>query len=363
MPKKAKKKIILDFDISIGGVNLTQKAILARHLSIMLKAGLTLSEALEISLEQAAGKLKKVLAGVYTSIQSGQSLTNSLARYPKVFSEMFVSIVRAGEISGTLEENLTNIADQLEKERELNSKIKGAMLYPMVVSIAAFGLGLAMAFLVLPKITPLFEGLKIDLPFTTRALIWFSHLIEEQGLILFLGLTGFFIFMFWLVKKKFSRPVTHWFFLHLPIIKKITRYSNLSRFCGSLGIQLKSGLNIDEAMEIAKTTLGNYYYQQSLNKISLTVSKGTKLSEQLAYYDKLYPKLTTRMIKVGEETGKLDETLLFLAHFYEVEVDNSTKSLSTAIEPVLLIIIGLVVGFLALSIITPIYEITGNVQR
>jgi len=361
--KTQQKKSVLDFEISIGGVNAEQKAILARHLSVMLKSGLTIVEAIEITSEQISGKLKRVLRGLLKALQSGQSLADAMARYPKTFSEMFINIVKAGEKSGTLEENLTNLAEQLEKDRELRAKIKGAMLYPTVVLIAAFGLGLAMAFFVLPKITPLFEGLKMDLPFTTRWLISFSHIIRENTLALFGGIIGVIGFLLWLIKRKFSQPATHWLLLKLPLIGKIVYQTNLARFCRSLGTLLKSGLNIDEAIEITSKTVTNYYYKKALTQVSCTVKKGTKLSEQLEQYPKLFPKLTTRMISVGEKSGKLEESLLFLAHFYEVEVDNTTKSLSTAIEPALLIFIGLVVAFLALSIITPIYKITGNVRR
>jgi type II secretory pathway component PulF len=366
MPQKQKqqpKKSVLDLNISIGGVNAEQRAILARHLSVMLKSGLTIVEAIEITSEQTSGKLKRVLRGVLKALRAGQSLSDSMARYPKVFSEMFVNIIQAGEKSGNLEENLTNLAEQLEKERELRSKVKGAMLYPTVVLVAALGLGLAMAFLVLPKITPLFEGLKMELPFTTRWLISFSHIIRENTWELFGGITGVIVFILWLIKRKFSQPVTHWLLLKLPLVGKIVYQTNLARFCRSLGTLLKSGLNIDEAIEITSKTVTNYHYKKALTQVSSTVRKGTRLSSKLEQYPKLFPKLTTRMIRVGEKSGKLEESLLFLAHFYEVEVDNTTKSLSTAIEPILLIVIGLVVAFLALSIITPIYKITGNVRR
>ncbi|MCD4705247.1 type II secretion system F family protein [bacterium] len=359
---KQKKQSILDLDVSIGGIDLKTKAIFAKHLSVMLKAGLNIVEAIEITKEQASGKFKKVLSKILSSLNAGQSLAESFKRHQRVFSSMFVNIVGAGEISGNLEENLTNIAEQLEKERQLKEKIKGAMLYPAVVLGATFILGITMSFLVLPKITPLFEGLKVDLPFSTRALIWFSALVREQAIILFSGSIGFFILMVWLAKAKFSQPVTHRMLLKIPIIGKLTQQSNLARFCRSLGTLLKSGLNIDEALEVTKITVDNYYFRKALSKISNSLGKGVRLSTQLAKFEQYFPKLVTRMISVGEETGKLEESLLFLADFYELEADNTTKSLSTAIEPILLIFIGLVVAFLALSIITPIYQITGNIR-
>lgn len=363
MKQKQSKKGILEKEIAIGGVTLTQKALLARHLSVMLKSGLTITEALSIAQSSAAGKLKKILSKVLKSVRSGRSLSSSLEDCGKVFSGLFINAVYAGESSGTLEENLENIAQQLEKERELISKIKGAMLYPIVVLVAAFILMMVLSFVILPKIIPLFEGLKADLPITTRALISFSHFIQAHGAILFLSIVVFIALMGWAVRQKFSKPATHWFFLNLPVIKKLVINANLARFSRTLGTLLKSGINIDEAVDITTHTMSNYYYRKALGRAGQRISKGTELSENLIPFEHLFPVLVVKMIKVGEGSGRLEEVLFYLAEFYETEVDASTKVLSTAIEPILLIFIGLVVGFLALSIITPIYEITGDIGR
>jgi len=364
MPKQKKeKKSLLEMDVPFGGVSLIQKVLFAKHLAVMLKSGLPITEAISIAQDSARGKLKKVLGGVLKSVMSGRPLSSSFENYPKVFSGLFVNATYAGEQSGTLEDNLSHVAEQLEKEKELVSKVKGAMLYPIVVLSAAFILGLAMAFLVLPKIVPLFEGLKMDLPITTRALIKFSHLIQDHGLALFLGIIIFVALIIWLAKQKFSRPVTHWLLLSMPIIKRITRNVNLARFCRILGTLIKSGINIDEALEITQKTVGNYYYQKCLAQVSKRIGKGTKLSDNLAEFEKFFPLIVIKMIRVGEESGKLEDTLLYLAGFYEAEVDTATKTLATAIEPVLLIFIGLIVAILVLSIITPIYKITGGVRR
>lgn len=364
MPKKNKKnKSLFEAEISIGRINLSQIALFAKHLSVMLKSGLVITEALDIIQDSARGKFKKIITKVLKSIKSGNSFFQSLALHPRVFSGFFINTVYAGESSGTLSENLENIAEHLKKERELISKIKGAMIYPIIVLIAAFILGIAMAFLVLPKITPLFEGLKIDLPATTRALIWFSHFIQDYGLAVFLSSIVFLAFLFWLLKQKFIKPVIHWLFLKIPIIRNMIRNANLARICRTLGTLLKSGLSIDEAMEVTRDAISNFYYRRALENICRRISKGTKLAENFMQFEELFPIMATRMIKVGEASGKLDEVLIYLSEYYEAEVDNNTKSLSAAIEPILLIVIGLVVGFLALSIITPIYDITGEVKR
>lgn len=361
MSQKTEKRSILD--LNIGRVNLTQKAIFAKNLSIMLKSGLVITEALSIAQSSTSGKFKKVLSKILKSIESGNSLSNSFAQYPKIFPSIFVSATSTGETSGTLVENLENVSEQLEKERELVSKIKGAMLYPVVVLVATFVLGMVLAFVVLPKITPLFEGLKMDLPLTTRSLIWFSNFIQDHGLYLFIGIIVFIALAIWLLQRKFLKPIIHWFFLKIPIVKKISISTNLARFSRTLAMLLKSGINIDNALDVIKNTTKNYYYRKAIDKVSKDIQKGTKLSDNLASFDNLFPVMLTRMIKVGEKSGKLEETLFYLADYYELQTDTSTKSLSTAIEPFLLIVVGLVVGFLALSIITPIYDITGEIKR
>lgn len=357
------KKSFLNGEIGSGHASLTQRALFSQHMAVMLKSGMTISESLEIATDSAQGGLRKALAVVSRAVATGRTFSSAMADHPKIFSGLMVEAVYAGETSGTLVENFENIALQLEKEKELVSKVKGAMIYPIVVLAATFVLGLAVSFLVLPKIVPLFEGLKVDLPATTRALIWFSHTIEAYGGRLFFGIIFAIFFLTWLVRAPFSKPVTHWLLLHAPIVKNISRAANLARFSRTLGMLLKSGVNIDEALGITKNAIGNYYYARSLGVVSARISKGAKLSESLGEFRELYPIIVVKMLTVGEESGKFEETLFYLAGFYEAEVDTATKSLATAIEPILLIFIGLVVGGLALSIITPIYEITGKVGR
>lgn len=361
--EKKQSQSVLKANISLGRVSITDRAVFIRHLAVMLKSGLSLHEALEIAHDSARGRLKKAVGKLATSVSAGNSLSASFSQHPKIFPAFIVNVTKAGEQSGTLEENLENIAMQLQKEQRLQSKIKGAMTYPVVVLVAAFILGLAMAYYVLPQITPLFTGLKIELPFTTRVVIAVSDIIRAHGVWLFPVIIFGVVFLVWLARKKFAHPVTHWLLLHIPILKEISRGSNLTRFNLTLGTLLKSGLNIDEALKITQATLGNYYYRKALQNASQRVQHGSTVSENLQVHSHLFPKLVTSMIRVGEKSGRLDETLLYLSDFYETEVDASTKNLTTAIEPVLLIVIGVVVATLALAIITPIYEITGNIRR
>jgi len=358
-----KKKSALDFEISFGGINLADKITFAKHLAVMLKSGLTITEALEIVHGQSKGVLKKIVGKIKISVESGNSLSASLKNFPKVFSSIFVNTVYVGESSGTLDENLENLALHLKKDKELIDKIKGAMIYPIIVLILAFGLAMAISFVVLPKITPLFDGLGMDLPLTTRLLIQFSDVIQEHGKKILLGIFGGIGFFLWLIRRKFSHPITHWLILKIPIIGSISKNKNLTTFTATFGTLLKSGLHIDEAINITRDTVDNYYFNRALKNVAVKVKQGSKLSEGLEAYPAIFPSLLTSMIKIGENSGRLEEVLFYLSEYHETEVNNATKTLSTAIEPLLLIFIGLMVGGLAISIITPIYKLTGNVQR
>lgn len=357
------KKNLLEKEISFGGAGLGQKAVFAKNLAVMLKSGIPITEALFIASDSASGKLMRVIKEIAKSVQSGIPLSEALERHPSVFSGFFVKVVRVGEVSGTLVESLENISLELEKEKALTAKIKGAMVYPGIVLFAAFLLGLAMAFWVLPQITPMFTGLKIQLPFTTRALIWFSYQVKERGAVLFFGISVLVFCCTWTLRQKFVRPVTHWLLLNIPVVKNLVYKSNLAQFCSTLGMLLKSGVSIDGALEVTRATVSNLYFQKALGRVADGVRKGARLSENLEQFDNLFPVLLIRMIAVGEESGRFEEVLFYLAKLYEDEVDSAAKNLTVAIEPLILIFIGLIVGFLFLAIITPIYSITGGINK
>lgn len=356
-------KQFLNINLDIGRVGLTQKAVMAKHLAVMLKSGLSITEALSVARDSASGRMSGILGAVLKAVESGHTLSSSLAEHPKIFSGFFINAVYAGETSGMLAESLENVAEQLGKEKELISKVRGAMVYPVIVLAAAIILGAILSFVVLPKIIPLFEGLKVDLPFSTRMLIKFSRFMERHGSLVLTSGAFLVVFSIWLSRRTFSKPFTHRLLLYAPISKSVSRNVNLARFCRTLGMLLKSGVTIDAALNITADTARNYYYRRALAQAGRDVGRGAKLSESLERFNYIFPPLVTRMIRVGEESGRYEETLFYLANFFEVEVDAATKSLSAAIEPILLLTMGLVVGFLALSIITPIYDITGRIGR
>ncbi len=357
------KKTGLNTEINIGGIKDVDILLFTKHLSVILKSGLTLIEGLELVREQSKGKMKKMIIAIYEKVSAGRTFYEALSGYKRYFSPIYLNMIKSGELSGTLEANLERLGQQLAKSYELKKKIKSAMIYPMLVFIAVFGLGMAVALFVLPQIIPLFMVLDIDLPVTTRALIAVAKIMEKWGIFIAVGSVIGGIFIFWILRRDFIKPFTHRVILKLPVIKNLSLKINLERFCHTFGSLLESGLTVDEGIRITAQATENRVYRKKILSLLPQIEAGTSLSESVSKYPKLFPLIVSRMIEVGEKTGNLDSTLKYLSSFYSKEIDDSTKNLSTIVEPVLLIIIGLVVGLVAIAILGPIYEITGNLRN
>ena len=344
-------------------VSLKEKEVFFRNLSLMLKSGLGISEILDILSRQSKSRMRDIILEIAKSINSGKSLSSSFSDFSDVFSEFMINAVRAGEESGNLENSLERVAEQVARDRELISKIRSALAYPIIVISLSLVVGLGIAFVILPKITPIFKGLKVDLPITTRALIAFSGFIENHGLLFFLFILFFFSFSFWIFKRKFIKPFSHLLILNIPIIGKIIKFKNLSQFSSMLSLLVRSGISFNESLGICSRTSNNYYYQNILNNSRQKVAQGERLSDYLLNYPHYFPEIAVSMIRVGEKSGTLEEELSNISEIYKKEADNMIKVLSATIEPILLIVIGLFVGILAVSVIAPIYKITGNIYR
>lgn len=341
-------------------ISLVERMLFVRHLGVMIASGVSLTRALSVLAKQTkSSKFAKIINQIQKNIQSGESLSMSLERFPKVFDELFISMIEVGETSGNLEKTLKNLAKQMKKEHELISKVKGAMLYPAVVLVTMVGIGILMMVVVVPKLVDIFEELETELPLTTRIMIKGSDLLVHHGWVFLGGFIVFLVVFKILSQRKGGKKFFQGIILHLPVIGKIVAKVNLARFARGLGSLIESGEAILKALNIISQTLTNVYYRNSLKEISRKVEKGLSLHEALSIYPKFYPPLVTQMIEVGEETGTLEETLSRLAEFYEGEVDQFTKNLSSIIEPILVVIIGAAVGFFAVSMIQPMYSLSG----
>ena len=360
LKKKKKKEIKIPF---FGKVSFFDKLLFVKHLRMMIKAGVPLRESvLEIQNETNSRKFKAILKKIVDDLDNGESLSRSLSRYPDVFDDLFVNLIKTGESSGTLEESLEYLGIQLEKSQDLKKKITSAMLYPALILIATFALIGLLAFFIFPKLLPLFEGFNIDLPLPTRILLWFIKTMQAFGFIIFVLVLLGLGFLFFISKFRAVKFLNHRLVLGLPLIGKFNRNINLAYLARTLGTLVKSGVPIVEALNITAKTLNNLVYRKYLKESVTKVQKGQEISKFLKENPKLFPPVFSRMISTGEKTGRLDESLFYLAEFYEKEIDNATKNLSQILEPMLLIVVGLVVGFIAISIIMPIYKIAHSLS-
>ena len=356
--KEEKNKIRVSFTDRFVRVSLKSRMIFCRHLAVMIGSGLSLSKALLIIEKQEKNKpFKTVIEKVADDVKKGVGFGDSMAKYPAVFNSVFVSMVRMGEASGNLEEILNILALQLEKDHKLVSKVRGAMIYPSVIISVMIIIGAIMMTFVVPKLTGIFSDYGAELPFLTRMFISVSDFMASNVLLVFGGMIGFVFGFMAFAKSTQGKKILHKFFIKAPIIGSIVIKVNSARFSRILSSLLDSGTSLVESLQITADTLGNYYFKKAAENAAVDVQKGKNLSEILKKYENIFPYLVIQMIQVGEETGKTPEVLVKLAVFYEDEVEQITKNMTSVIEPILMVIIGAAVGLFAFSMITPIYSI------
>ncbi|MEA3249759.1 MAG: type II secretion system F family protein [Patescibacteria group bacterium] len=345
-------------------ISFIEKLLMTKHLSIMIKSGLTLLDAIRTLGEQSRSRaMRSLLGSIERKIERGDKFSDALEEYPRVFSKFYVNVVRAGELSGTLEGNLQHMATQFAKDNELRKKVKQAMLYPTIVIVAAALIGFFFATFVLPQVADVFSGLKeIQLPWTTRALLAISDFAKQHSILSFAMMMGTIGFVLWFLRRKFMRPITHYIILKTPIVGRISKLVNLARFSLILGTLLRSGVDILRALEISSQVLDNLYYRKALAAVYMDVQQGMALWESLAAYEDVFPAIVSRMIGVGERAGRLEEVLGYLNEFYELEVESTMKNLSSVLEPVLLLFIGLIALAMAFAILMPIYNYIGAIK-
>ena len=343
-------------------ISLVDKIMFTRNLAVMIGAGLALNKALETLKEQVESqKLKFIIGQVAENVQSGKPFSESLSHYPEAFSNLFVNMVRIGETAGNLEDVLNNLADQMKKDYDVVSRVRGALMYPGVIMCVMVLVGYLMMILVVPQLSATFKELGGELPASTKFVIWLSENLKSYWYV-FAGGVGIFIYVFRrALKTEAGKRIFDSLVLKLPVLKNLSKKMNSARFCRTLGILIDSGVPIVKALEILSKTLSNHYFSKSLEHAALEIQKGRTLFDSLKQYADLYPPLVTQMVAVGEETGSLTKVLARLADFYEDEVNNLTKNLSTIIEPIMMVIIGAAVGFFAISMITPMYSVMDNI--
>ncbi len=361
--EETRKSSAMVFLKSFSTISLQEKIGFIENLSIMLKAGISVSRALQILVKQTQNpRFKNIIADIYSQVQSGKGLSEAMEKYPSVFTNIFISMIKVGEISGNLDKSLEYLSIQLQREYELRSKAKGAMIYPSVIVGAMLIIGILMSIFVLPKLTSIFKEFNTDLPATTKAVIAVADFMSANGTLVIFGIIGLVIAIISIYKTYPGKKAFDIFFLHFYVINNIIKKINLARFSRILSSLLKSGIPIVQGLEVASNSLSNIPYRELVSQSSVDVKLGKPLTESLNRNNQLFPILVVQMLQVGEESGTVENILEQLALHYEDEVDTTLRNLSSVIEPLLLLLIGGIVGLLAMALIAPIYNISQNIQ-
>ena len=345
-----------------GSVKAQDKITFAKNLSKMIDAGLPVTRGLSIMERQAKGEFKKVLVDLNESLSRGTTFSDSMKAHPKVFSTLFISMVKAGEESGNLSQALKNVGLQMEKSNTLSRKIKGALIYPAVILSLMVVIGALMMIYMVPTLTATFIGLGVKLPLSTRIIIFISNFLKDYILYVILGIIALSFGGVMAFKTEKGQRTFDFVLLRTPIIGQITKEINSARTARTLSSLLSSGVDILVAIGVTKEVIQNSYYKEVLIQVEDTIQKGELISSVFSRSSFLYPLFVGEMIAVGEETGKIGEMLMSIASFYEDEVDQKTKDMTSVIEPFLMIFIGLAVGLFAISMLSPTYSLADAIN-
>lgn len=333
---------------------------LTRQLAIMINAGLTLVDCFDILKKQITKEsLLKVIEDMDREIRGGNTFSNALKKYPNLFSNLYISLVRSGEASGKLADILLKLADNLEKQREFQGKIKGALIYPAIVITGMLTVMFIMVTFVVPKLLDLYKDFKATLPWTTLLLIAISNFMVHFWPLIIGGVFGGITFFQRFSKTKTGKHAIDSFVLKIPIINNVIRMSVLVDSTRTLSILIGSGVSILEGLNIIIDTTNNVIYQGAFREIYKQVEKGISLGQAMINTH-VFPPILVQMTTVGEQTGHLDDTLGRISVYFEMESELAVKAMTTLIEPTILVFLGLGVGFLVMSVITPIYNLTSS---
>jgi type IV pilus assembly protein PilC len=344
-------------------VKLTDLSIFCRQFSTMIDAGVTLVRCLDVLAEQSQSpKLRRIIMDLRYEVESGNSLSKAMSKYPTTFSNLFVGLIRAGEVGGVLEESLQRLSSFLEKDVELRRKVKAALTYPIIVSLAALGIVLFLTMRIVPEFAKMFHDLGLkDLPAMTQVLMDFSDFMVHKFYIFAIGVVVFYIAFRMFVRTKFGRRVYDRFKLKVPVFGKLNHKVALARFSRTLATLLSSGVPILSAMETVAGTVANEIISDAILDARARVREGDTVSEPLRR-SKMFPPMVVQMIAIGQESGSLDTMLAKIADFYDGEVDAAIASLTAAIEPMLIIFLGFTVGFIVIAMFMPLVALINGLS-
>lgn len=344
-------------------ISMDEKVSVARNLAAMLEAGLTVSRALTVLDRQTKNQsLSEILKAIIADVKRGNAFSAALSPYERVFSPLMISMARAGEESGTLSSALRAVATQMERASTLEKRIRGALIYPSFVVVAMVGITILMLIYVVPTLASTFAQLNVALPWSTAFILaassFFIHYSFAAAAVALLVAAGFWLF----AHTEAGGKMIDWALLRIPVVGVLVMETDCARTSRTLASLLSSGVDVVSSLAITRDVVGNYFFKRALAETEMAVVKGVPLSDSFAKHPELYPPLLSEMIAVGEETGRLSELLGETATFYEDSVERSTKDLSSIIEPLLILLVGAMVGFFAISIIGPIYSLSNSIS-
>jgi type IV pilus assembly protein PilC len=347
--------------LNFRGVPTGEVVSFTRQFSTMISAGLPVARAMEVLANQTSNAVfKKILFDVLRSIEGGSALSAAMGRYPNAFPETYQALVHAGESSGKLDDILKRLATTMESERELNSKFKAAMVYPIIIFIAMGGVFCILMIFVIPKLAEMYKGMNVSLPAITQAMIDVSDFMVKNKYLLAVLLVAAVLLIRYALKTEQGKYLLTEFSFKLPVFGKINKQKDLSMFTRTLALLMSAAIPIVEALSIVSAVVESAAFRKAASDAAKQVEKGTSLSQYFKG-NPVFPPVVGQMAAVGEETGKMDEILDRLANYYDGEIDHLIKGLTAALEPIILIMLGGMVGFLIISIITPIYKITASI--
>ena len=342
---------------SIFGVKSQDVIDFSRQLAALLASGIPILTALQLLEEQVpAVALRKVIAGLAKELREGSSFSQALAKYPQAFSNTYCQVIKASELAGNFEVALRQVADYLEKEVTALKKARGALVYPAVVLLMAIGVAILLTTVALPPVVRLFTSLGGELPWTTRLLLVLGGFLINYKFHLLGGLVALIILIFIYMKLPAGELAVSRLMLKIPMIGRITIQRNMCRFCQTTSMLLKAGLLLPQIMNIVTRAVGNAVIRRALGEVRGKLVQGQGLSQSMAAIP-IFPQLLVEMVVVGETTGTLDATLDTMADFYEQRVEQRVRALISMMEPALIVVVGLVVAFMAVSMVTPLYSI------
>lgn len=348
------------FNSIFDRVSFTDVVNLTRQLAIMLNAGLTLIDCFDILKKQITkAPLLRIIESMDKDIRGGNSLSSALKRYPQHFSNLYISLVRSGEASGKLSDILLRLSDNLEKQREFQGKMKGALVYPAIVITGMIAVMFIMITFVLPKLLGLYKDFKIELPMTTKILIAVSGFTSAFWPVIVVGTAVGITLLQQYFRTKAGRLLRDKTLLKIPVISNVIKISTLVDSTRTLAILIGSGVSILDGLAIITETTDNMIYQKSFANIQKQVEKGISLGNAMIQ-ENIFPPILVQMTIVGEQTGHLDETLGRISKYFEMESEMAVKAMTVLIEPSILVFLGVGVGFLVISVITPIYNLTSS---